>query len=128
MLDIFSIRMRLIVSAGPPAGNGTMNRMVRVGNSWAARTPGHETIPIKHNTRMSTDIWTSSLLGQALDPLGEGLDDGLGLLRDQSVARVRNDHHGDTRSEFIFHLVALGFRLERVVRGLQVQARRRATR
>ena len=42
MLAIFSVRMRLMVSAGPPAGNGTTNLMVRFGNSWAARTPGHD--------------------------------------------------------------------------------------
>src|SRR4051794_14655658 len=77
---------------------------------------------------MSAVIWMSSLLGQALDPPAERLDDGLGLFGDQGVARVRNDHHGDARSEFVLHLVALGFRLERIVGGLQVEERRSAAR
>src|SRR4051794_29713796 len=86
MLDIFSVTIRLIVSAGPPAGNGTMNLIGRFGNSCAARALGHATIPIKHKARMSAVIWTSSLLRQGFDPPAERLDDGLGLLGDQCVA------------------------------------------
>src|SRR3954462_7327649 len=94
MLDIFSVTIRLIVSAGPPAGNGTMNLIGRFGNSCAPRTPGHATIPIKHKMRMRAVIWMSSVLGQALDPSRESLDYGLGLLGDQRVACVRNNRHG----------------------------------
>src|SRR6516225_11630078 len=68
----------------------------------------------------------NSRSGQVLDPFDKSFDDGLGLLGDQGVARVRNDRYCDARTELVFHFVALGLRLERVVRGLQLQERRRA--
>ena len=68
----------------------------------------------------------NSRSGQVLDPSDKSFDDGLGLLGDQGVARVRNDRYCDARTELVFHFVALGLRLERVVRGLQLQERRRA--
>ena len=75
---------------------------------------------------MSLQGLSAKTLRQAFDPLHESLDHGLRLFGDQRVTGIRNDRDSHSRSELVFHLVPLGLRFEGIVRGLQVQQRRRA--
>src|SRR6266849_2997087 len=59
---IFSVKMRLIVSAGPPAGNGTTNLTVRFGNSWVIARAGHARTQMTHMRRINVNIATDSSL------------------------------------------------------------------
>src|ERR1041384_4107262 len=68
MLDIFSVRMRLMTSDGPPAGNGTMKRIGWLGKSWAIDIPGHSSSVARPNRRTHFDIGTSSLAGPRAGP------------------------------------------------------------
>src|SRR6266850_1826407 len=63
-------------------------------------------------------------LRQLFDPCRERVDNGLGLLRNKRVAGVGNDGDTDPISELVFHFVARGFRLERILCGLQIEQRR----
>src|SRR5262245_28188218 len=57
---IFSVKMRLIVSAGPPAGNGTMNFTERFGNSWVIAAAGNARTQITHMRRINVNIAADS--------------------------------------------------------------------
>src|SRR3954451_14078525 len=67
-LDILSVTTRLMTSAGPPAGNGTMKRIGRVENSWASKIAGHSSSVARLNKRTILDIRISSLAGSTADP------------------------------------------------------------
>src|SRR5215469_4142222 len=65
---IFSVKMRLIVSAGPPAGNGTMNFTERFGKSWVIATAGHARTQITHMRRINVNIATDLSPGFSYQP------------------------------------------------------------
>src|SRR5258708_12218467 len=57
---IFSVKMGLMVWAGPPAGNGTTNFTERFGNSWVIAGAGNARTQITHMRRINVNIATDS--------------------------------------------------------------------
>ncbi len=82
----------------------------------------------RHTRRKSPDGTRRRCLqaGQRSGPPDQRFDHRLRLLRNQRVARARDDRDGDPVAELVLHLVALLRRLERIAFGLQVEQRRNA--
>src|SRR5215471_5616918 len=75
---IFSVKMRLIVSAGPPARDGTTNFTARFGNSWVIARLGHAETKNTNTRRIKVNMATYSCLAprtrqQKLLPLSVGV-------------------------------------------------------